>query len=162
NQTSLALVNMPDTEMWTYSQFGMDAEPGDRIERVGINFGAPGDRRAEDGTMWLEYPGIGGDSPGLTVAVGGTNAAYFRRHASQVTDERLPWVTASGVRDCEIITIIPEILPQVVTKPVSSRDDDEDREGSPAAAGKAADSAAKKAKAKTAKSEPPAPKPLPD
>ncbi len=56
NQTSLALVHMPEIEMWTYSQFGLDGKDGERIQRVGINFGAPGDRRAPDGTLWLEYP----------------------------------------------------------------------------------------------------------
>jgi hypothetical protein len=166
NQTSLALIHMPDVEMWTYSQFGLDAGEGDRVERVGINFGAPGDRRAEDGTMWLEYPGTGGDSPGLSVVVTGKQTSYFRHHSSQVAGAGLPWVAASGVRDCETITIIPEILPQTVTKPRSTKDDEEDEEGGAgkSAARKDGEPAAKKGKkAKSAAEAPAAPKaPAPD
>lgn len=126
NQTSLGLIHMPEMELWTYSQFGLDATEGDRIERVGINFGAPGDRRTEDGTLWLEYPSVGGDSPGLPITVTGKSVAYFRHHASQVGGAGLPWVTASGVRDCETITIVPEIVRPTLTKPPRSKEDDED------------------------------------
>jgi outer membrane protein assembly factor BamB len=126
NQTSLALVHMPEIELWTYSQFGLDAQEGDRIERIGINFGAPGDRRAEDGTMWLEYPSVGGDSPGLPITVTGKGSGYFRRHATQVSGAGLPWVMASGLRDGEAITITPEIVRPIQTKPPRSKDDDED------------------------------------
>src|SRR5206468_7155745 len=41
NQTSLALVPMPEAEMWTY--FGR-GEPASVVRRVGINLGAPGNR----------------------------------------------------------------------------------------------------------------------
>ena len=54
NQTSLALVHMPDVELWTYNRFGADAASDETVERVGINLGAPGDRRADDGTLWKE------------------------------------------------------------------------------------------------------------
>ncbi len=126
NQTSLALVHMPDMEMWTYSQFGLDSDDGDRIERVGINFGAPGDRRAEDGTLWLEYPSVAGDSPSMNITVTGDQTGYFRRHASQISGSGLAWVASSGVRDFESITITPEILRARVVKPAGSKDDDED------------------------------------
>ncbi|NBR86485.1 MAG: hypothetical protein EBS84_13455 [Proteobacteria bacterium] len=125
NQTSLGLIHMPEMEQWAYTQFGLDASDGERIERVGINFGAPGDRRAEDGTMWLEYPSVGGDSPGLPITVTGKSIGYFRRHASQVSGT-LPWVTASGVRDCETISITPELVRPTLTKPPRSKEDDED------------------------------------
>ncbi|MEX0718597.1 MAG: PQQ-binding-like beta-propeller repeat protein [Planctomycetaceae bacterium] len=64
HQTSLALVHMPEGEAWTFSAAKRIESP-----RVGINFGAPGDRRAPDGTLWLEYPETGGPSPSLTVKV---------------------------------------------------------------------------------------------
>lgn len=126
NQTSLALVHMPEMELWAYTQFGLDATDGDRIERVGINFGAPGDRRAADGTMWLEYPSVGGDSPTVPVTVTGKGTNYFRRHALQVSGDGLPWVASSGLRDCETITITPEIFRPSITKPPRSKEDDED------------------------------------
>ncbi len=126
NQTSLALVHMPEMELWTYSQFGIDGLDGDRVERIGINLGAPGDRRAEDGTLWLEYPSTGGDSPGVPITVTGKSVTWFRRHASQVAGAGLPWVAASGVRDCETITIAPELVRPKLTKPVRTKEDDED------------------------------------
>ena len=126
NQTSLALVHMPEMELWTYSQFGLDGLDGDRVERIGINLGAPGDRRAEDGTLWLEYPSTGGDSPGVPITVTGKTVTWFRRHASQLIGAGLPWVAASGVRDCETITIAPELVRPKLTKPVRTKEDDED------------------------------------
>ena len=52
NQTSLAWVPMPEAELWTFN----DRQPEGLSERIGINLGAPGDRRDADGTLWLEYP----------------------------------------------------------------------------------------------------------
>ncbi|MFC1717422.1 PQQ-binding-like beta-propeller repeat protein [Candidatus Poribacteria bacterium] len=43
-----------------------DSEP---IRFVGINLGAPGDRKADDGTLWLEYPVVGGPSPEVPVTI---------------------------------------------------------------------------------------------
>jgi len=67
NQTSLALIHMPDVEVWTtFPQYKVEG----RIRRVGINLGAPGDRRTEDGTLWLEHPVVGGASPKIEIRVG--------------------------------------------------------------------------------------------
>jgi hypothetical protein len=62
NQTSLALVPMPDVETWT--SFGSQT-PQQPVRSLGLNPAAPGDRKAEDGTLWLEYPSAGGSSPGV-------------------------------------------------------------------------------------------------
>ena len=62
NQTSLAMIHMPEAEMWT--SFGTKEIKGP-IQRVGILLGAPGDRKAEDGTLWLEAPSVGGVSPAV-------------------------------------------------------------------------------------------------
>src|SRR5258708_7901496 len=100
NQTSLALVPMPEAEMWT--SFGLRQWKG-QIRQVGVNFGAPGDRKDDHGTLWLEYPSVGGNSPVVKVTV--KNAIdYFRRHSSQVKGG-LPWVAASGVKGMESITL---------------------------------------------------------
>ena len=93
NQTSLALVHMPDLEIWTNSLYDV----ADRVRRVGINFGAPGDRRSDEGTMWLDHPSVGGDSPQVLVKLKGDTPSFFRRHASAIRDGQLPWVAASGV-----------------------------------------------------------------
>jgi hypothetical protein len=94
NQTSLALVPMPEAEMWT--SFGALELKG-VVQRVGINLGAPGDRRDDSGTLWLEYPSVGGKSPTIDVSVSGGKLEWFRRHPSTV-EGPLPWVASSGVK----------------------------------------------------------------
>jgi outer membrane protein assembly factor BamB len=110
NQTSLALIHMPDVEMWTYNRFGLDAPDDDTIERVGINFGAPGDRRASDGTLWLDFPSVGGQSPEVGIEVTGEKVDYYRRHASSIPAQAdLPWVLASGIRNMDSIIFTPKL-----------------------------------------------------
>jgi len=101
NQTSLALVHMPDMEIWTNSLHTIDGP----IRRVGINFGAPGDRLSREGTLWLDHPSVGGESPKIDVRVKGRDIRYFRRHPSAVQYGPLAWVGASGVQGAERITI---------------------------------------------------------
>jgi len=102
NQTSLALVHMPEMEMWTFTT--MDAGEGP-VHRVGINFGAPGDRKADNGTLWLDYPSVGGPSPEVEVTVNPEGAVPFRSHASRIQSGDLPWVAASGLTNCRAIAI---------------------------------------------------------
>ncbi|MDP6779940.1 MAG: malectin domain-containing carbohydrate-binding protein, partial [Candidatus Latescibacteria bacterium] len=103
NQSSLALVHDPDVEMWV-TYFG---ERGDGpLQEVGINLGAPGNRRAEDGRFWIGHPllpyvrnpekesGIGVD-----VEVTFDDGEFYTHHSSRITNDReLGWVTASGCR----------------------------------------------------------------
>jgi hypothetical protein len=93
NQTSLALVHMPEAEMWTFNAF--KAGEG-RVLRAGFNLGAPGDRRAEDGTLWLDYPSVGGPSPELKVTVTPEAPSWFSHHSSRVEGEGESWVASSG------------------------------------------------------------------
>ncbi|MDF1815566.1 MAG: PQQ-binding-like beta-propeller repeat protein, partial [Verrucomicrobiales bacterium] len=109
NQTSLALVHMPDVELWTSSLLGGSEEGTDAIQRLGINFGAPGDRQSADGTMWLDYPSVGGRSPVVNVEITGKDWDVYCQHTSAVTGSNLPWVTASGVRNVQNIFIRPKI-----------------------------------------------------
>ena len=92
NQTSLALVHAPSVEMWTFNDFQVG---DDRVRRVGINLGAPGDRR-ENGTLWLEYPVVGGPSPDLAIEAAPATIEWFRKHSSRMRGEGLNWVAASG------------------------------------------------------------------
>lgn len=99
NQTSLALVHMPDMEIWTANVAGAEVDlksPGAPITRLGINFGAPGDRRDPDGQLWLEYPIVAGASPPLSIDVG-DDVRYFHRHGSSMSARDLSWVLASGM-----------------------------------------------------------------
>jgi outer membrane protein assembly factor BamB len=138
NQTSLALIHMPEMEMWSYSQFGLDAKHGDRILRAGINFGAPGNRRAADGTLWLEHPHVGdGNAPQLGVEGIGKNVTWFRRHSSQITDagQSQPWIAASGLIGETEIIITPSLRRPLLVKPVKKADDDDDKPGAAKKAG---------------------------
>jgi outer membrane protein assembly factor BamB len=103
NQASLALIPMPDAEMWTF--FGTTEIKGP-IKRIGVNFGAPGDRRAEDGTLWVEHPSVGGKSPAAPVALDGSGVTYFRRHSSRISGDGIPWVSASGVKGITSLTLM--------------------------------------------------------
>ena len=73
-------------------------EPVRAIQRVGINFGAPGDRMTAAGTLWLDA-----SQRRRTVAAGGLavepeSPAYFYHHSLFVRGGRgWPWVAASGV-----------------------------------------------------------------
>ena len=101
NQTSLAFVHMPNVEMWTVDYF--DVKIQDAVHHVGLNLGAPGDRRAASGAMWLEYPTVS-DSP-LEVSHTGDNVENYRRHASALASSNLPWVVASGMRNLKQLKI---------------------------------------------------------
>jgi outer membrane protein assembly factor BamB len=102
NQTSLALVHMPEAETWT--SFGAQS-PRRSLKRVGINLGAPGDRKADDGTLWLEYPSVGGASPALSIATQPEQPEWFRRHSLQVSGDGWPWVAASGAQGLTSLTV---------------------------------------------------------
>jgi hypothetical protein len=69
---------------------------------VGINFGAPGDRRATDGTLWMDYPSVGGPSPDLPLSLKIESPEYFRLHSSQIrvlpASGGLAWVACSGLK----------------------------------------------------------------
>ena len=107
NQTSLALIHMPDVEMWTFSSLGAGATEGQHVKRAGINFGAPGDRRADSGTLWLDFPSLGGTSPELSILTEGETLSYYRHHSSRFRGEGLPWVVASGVEDVTRVKVTP-------------------------------------------------------
>ena len=105
NQTSLALVHDPQAEMWTFNAWKWS---GRRVRRLGINLGAPGDRLSESGTLWLDWPSVGGPSPDVPVRVAPAGAKYFRSHASQITSGPLPWIACSGARGLRRLEITLE------------------------------------------------------
>ena len=94
NQTSLALVHVPDVEMWTYNAF---ARGSGHITHLGLNLGAPGDRRDANGTLWLDYPSVGGTSPDVSVVTEPATPDCFRYHSLRMAGEAPAWVAASGI-----------------------------------------------------------------
>jgi len=124
NQTSLALVHFPEddpwfpsVESWSFDYLPAPASP-QAVKRLGINFGAPGNRRDAQGSLWLEYPSVGGPSPDVPIQLAGEAPRLFRYHASRVRkdcgkrEELLSWVGASGIEGVETITIRPFAQPQ--------------------------------------------------
>lgn len=106
NQTSLALVHMPDLELWMHTPF----ERGRGwIERAGINLAAPGSRMADDSTLWIEYPQAGGPAPEIWVRIHPEDAETFQLHSALIDHSpdtgALPWVAGSGVLGFEALEI---------------------------------------------------------
>ncbi len=102
NQTSLAFIHMPEMEKWTFNNIRLKKE---RIRKLGINLGAPGDRKSETGTLWLEYPYVGGPSPDVAVEILPKNVQWFRFHASEMKSGSNRWVEASGAEGIESMKI---------------------------------------------------------
>jgi outer membrane protein assembly factor BamB len=113
NQASLALVHMPEVVHWTFDYYPSPSTVTP-VKQVGINFGAPGNRYAENGTLWLEFPSIGGPSPDIPVRAKyeprpsktgrGEDPQWFRHHSSRVKGKH-NWITASGVTGLREVSI---------------------------------------------------------
>lgn len=99
--TALSMVAMPEThEQW--SSWGDEPVKPASIERIGLNFGAPGDRKTRDGTLWLDYPSIGGPSPQIKVVTRPANPTFHYRHSNWMKgSDAWPWVAASAVEGLE-------------------------------------------------------------
>ena len=70
----------------------------------------------ESGTLWLDYPSVGGPSPEVSLDITPAQPEYYYHHSLWVEGgEGPPWVVASGVEGVEKITI--ELLPAGATSP---------------------------------------------
>ena len=94
--TAMSLMSMPEShEQW--SSWGSSEIKPKSIERIGLNFGAPGDRKTRAGTLWLDYPSVGGPSPQVSVETTPTVPKYRYRHSVWMKGgDGWPWVTASA------------------------------------------------------------------
>ncbi len=104
---ALSLVSLPPTfEQWAAWGGTTSNSLVGKIERVGINFGAPGDRKTDDGTLWLGFPAVGGPSPKVDVRTEPAAPDYFYRHSVWIEGgEGWPWVGASGVKGLQSVTV---------------------------------------------------------
>ena len=109
NQASLALIHMPEAGYWTFDYYPKPNEPT-AVKRIGINFGAPGNRYTDRGTLWLEFPSIGGPSPDIPVRAGYENPKWFRHHSSRMQGE-FNWIGASGVTGIREVVVRMFIQP---------------------------------------------------
>lgn len=104
---AVSLVSMPeDFEQWaSWGHVPFEQLDG-KIRRLGLNLGAPGDRKTRDGTLWLNHPDTGGPSPQLRVSTVPKSPEYVYQHSLFVRDrEPWPWVAASGVRNLRELSI---------------------------------------------------------
>ena len=76
----------PYKERWdarTHNKMGVLIKGS--IRRVGINLGAQADMMSPDGgTLWLNYPDIGGPSPEVEVTVRPEKVNWIRRHSFRI------------------------------------------------------------------------------
>jgi len=129
NQSSLALVHMPDVETWTYAGV---FKPGSGI---GVNFGAPGNRLGGNGTFWKTSQAKGFKKPKppakpkpttkpvepavlfeppIGVKIKGDKEECFNNHSSVFAKSPHAWVGASGLIGATSITIDTDITPVAV------------------------------------------------
>ena len=104
NQTSLALVHMPEVETWTVSPLARPDAPRQPIADLGINFGAPGHQRDDQGTLWIEWPAVVTENSPAHIRAN-PEATPYRRHSSAYTDSRSPWIYASGLQNIQWLEI---------------------------------------------------------
>jgi outer membrane protein assembly factor BamB len=95
NQTSIGLIHTPEVEAWSFTT---NRPVKGVVRQVGVNLAAPGSRKADNGTLWVEYPPAGGPSPRLSIRTTPSAPATFRMHTSQVAASPLAWVGSSGLR----------------------------------------------------------------
>ncbi|MCB1208612.1 MAG: PQQ-binding-like beta-propeller repeat protein [Verrucomicrobiales bacterium] len=104
---AVSLVSLPETfEQWTAWGETPASSLSGKIQRLGINFGAPGDRKTEDGTLWLDYPSVGGPSPEIDVQIDPPDAKTYYHHSVWIEGgEGWPWVAASGIEGASTIKV---------------------------------------------------------
>ena len=83
----------------------------DQVQQLGVNLGAPGDRQAENGTLWLDYPSVGGSSPVVSLKLSGADLEYYHKHSSFVEEGDLKWVAASGVEGASALSVTLSTVP---------------------------------------------------
>ncbi len=108
---SLALEPRPDHQRWGIYSASGDNTP---VQRLAVNFGAPGDRRDADGQLWLGYPRP--SLPGDRAAMGFSlqletefleGGGIWRRNSEteSVAGTKSPWVFTScarGLKRCVV------------------------------------------------------------
>lgn len=110
--TGAALISMPQTfEQWTAWGQGTPKP----IVRIGVNLGAPGDRMTHDGTLFLDYPSVGGPSPEIKIQTQPSTPDYFYHHSLFIeAGQGWPWVCASGAQGLKSLRLT-ELKPGTFT-----------------------------------------------
>jgi outer membrane protein assembly factor BamB len=103
-QTSLALIHNPESEMWTLNH--RLSKGKNAVKNLGINFGAPGNRREQD-ILWLEFPKVYAPGPDTEITIQPSNPVWFRNHASWIKnpEQGHSWVGSYGAEGIEEVRI---------------------------------------------------------
>ncbi len=113
-QTSLALAPALRRRNEDWAAFNDKAEAGTPIKQFHINLGAPGDRRDDRGTLWLNYPRPASSIlwnplalPFPVRVAGDERCRTFRFHAGRrvVRNTDRPWLYASGYRGLAAVDV---------------------------------------------------------
>ncbi len=106
---ALALVSKPEIfEQWASWGEAEAEKLAGKIQRLGLNFGAPGDRKTDDGTLWLDVPNVGGPSPDIRITTEPSldKLETFYQHSLFMNQGTgWPWVAGSGVVGLKSVTI---------------------------------------------------------
>ena len=105
---ALALVSKPETfEQWASWGRVPSANLSGKIQRLGLNFGAPGDRKTSDGTLWLAHPKTGAPSPEILVTTDPAKPETFYQHSLWIRNpgDTWPWVAGSGIRGLRALRV---------------------------------------------------------
>jgi hypothetical protein len=111
---------MPEVAYWTFDYYVSPREPKP-VRQVGINLGAPGNRYADNGTLWLEFPSVGGPSPDVPVRAKYDQPRWYRHHNSRV-EGKYNWIAASGVTGLREIRVRMFIQPGKISSRVDAFD----------------------------------------
>jgi outer membrane protein assembly factor BamB len=94
------------------SKWGMFSAPGGMtpVKRLAVNFGAPGDRKDADGTIWLAYPRPYRGRLVMDLKIDAKllkAGKYFARNSDflKINNAKTPWVYASGAKGVTKLSI---------------------------------------------------------
>jgi hypothetical protein len=104
NQTSLALVHIPDVELWSVHPDVNSKLDVREVQTLAVNLGAPGDRRSTEGDLWIEYPNESGEAAPFSIEFN-PEATMYRHHSSRYADAEMPWLVSSGFDQVKQMTL---------------------------------------------------------
>ena len=98
-QTSLALAPAEKRSNEDWALY-FDREVDTRVRQAAINFGAPGDRRDSNGTLWLGFPRVGGKTIGVPLLSDGASLTGTGVFTQRMPPLKIPlgW-KSSRIRD---------------------------------------------------------------
>jgi len=114
-------VNDVDTIDGWWQGFG-DPTTADLVRQARLNFGAPGDRRDNQGNAWLSYPRPRGPWAQVLADTDTSTLGWYYRPsgAGKVEGTDRPWVYGSGLRGQGKV-VLHVVLPTQVVVPVTKR-----------------------------------------